>query len=112
VLGRAFSSPPHATFQRLPLSTQDYPNRKEQFLNIFSPVLIAAALGASMVAGCASPPMSMSKSGGDMAAMCDMHKKMMGSMSPQDQKAMMDEHMKDMSPEMRTKHMEQMSHCK
>jgi hypothetical protein len=33
-------------------------------------------------------------------------------MSPQDQKAMMDAHMKDMSPEMRAKHMEQMNHCK
>ena len=53
----------------------------------------------------------MSKSDGDMKAMCDMHKKMMGSMSPDDQKKMMEEHMKDMSPEMRTKHMNEMSHC-
>lgn len=90
-------------------------------MHIFTLRVLAAA-GAIALAGCASPPMgqhsggmdsmSMSKSDGDMMAMCDMHKKMMGSMSPQDQKAMMDAHMKDMSPEMRAKHMEQMSHCK
>ena len=90
-------------------------------MHIFTLRVLVAA-GAIALAGCASPPMSapagskdsmpMAESDGDMMAMCDMHKKMMGSMSPQDQKAMMDAHMKDMSPEMRAKHMEQMSHCK
>jgi hypothetical protein len=90
-------------------------------MQIFSLRVLAAA-GAMALVGCASPPMSppagakesmsMSQSDGDMTAMCDMHKQMMGSMSPQDQKAMMDAHMKDMSPEMRAKHMEQMNHCK
>lgn len=48
--------------------------------------------------------------GGDMTAMCDMHKKMMA-MSPQDRKAMMDTHMKNMSPEMRAQQMDKMKQC-
>lgn len=55
---------------------------------------------------------SMSKSDGDMMAMCEMHKKMMGSMSADEQKKMMDAKMKDMSPDMRAKHMAEMSRCK
>ncbi|GAC1407468.1 MAG: hypothetical protein NVSMB6_05180 [Burkholderiaceae bacterium] len=53
---------------------------------------------------------AMSKSNGDMAGMCDMHKKMMA-MSPQDRKMMMDEHMKGMSPAMREDQMEKMKKC-
>ncbi|MBC7415136.1 MAG: hypothetical protein H7327_09405 [Herminiimonas sp.] len=87
-------------------------------MKIFSAVLLTTIIGATLLGGCASPSMShssdtmagMSKSGGDMMAMCDMHKKMMA-MSPQDRKAMMDEHMKDMSPEMRAQHMDKMKQC-
>ena len=53
---------------------------------------------------------AMSKSNDEMTAMCDMHKKMM-TMSAQDRKAMMDAHMKDMSPEMRAQHMDKMKQC-
>ena len=48
----------------------------------------------------------------DMKAMCDMHKKMMGEKTPDEQKAMMNERMKSMSPEMMQKHMAMMEKCK
>ena len=87
-------------------------------MKISSTVLFSAVLGATLLAGCASPAMNhssdsmgaMSKSSGDMAGMCDMHKKMMV-MSPQDRKMMMDEHMKGMSPAMREEQMEKMKKC-
>ena len=87
-------------------------------MKISSTVLFSAVLGATLLAGCASPAMNhspdsmgaMSKSSGDMAGMCDMHKKMMA-MSPQDRKMMMDEHMKGMSPAMREEQMEKMKKC-
>lgn len=44
----------------------------------------------------------------DMKAMCDMHRKMMSTNIPEERRAMMDERMKNMSPEMMQKHMEQM----
>jgi membrane protein insertase Oxa1/YidC/SpoIIIJ len=80
--------------------------------------LLSAIAVATLMAGCASPMMdhssdsmgTMSKSNGDMTALCDMHKKMM-TMSPQDQKMMMDEHMKGMSPELRAEHMAAMKKC-
>ena len=87
-------------------------------MNITSAIFFSSIIGAVLLAGCASPSMNqssdmmsgMSKSGSDMTGMCDMHKKMM-TMSPQDQKSMMDEHMKSMSPEMRAQHMEKMKQC-
>ena len=87
-------------------------------MSIKTAVLFSTVIGTTLLAGCANPSMSrssdsmatMSSSGDDMKAMCDMHKKMM-TMSPQDQKAMMDAHMKDMSPAMRAQHMEKMKQC-
>jgi hypothetical protein len=87
-------------------------------MKISSALLFSTIIGATLVAGCASPAMNhssdsmgaMSKSSGEMAGMCDMHKKMMA-MSPQDRKMMMDEHMKGMSPEMREENMEKMKKC-
>ena len=87
-------------------------------MKISSAVLFSTITGVTFLSGCASPPMShpsdsmgaMSKSSGDMTGMCDMHKKMMA-MSPQDRQAMMDAHMKDMSPEMRAQHMDKMKQC-
>lgn len=88
-------------------------------MKVRSATILVLSLAAAALAGCSSYPSQtssgmsgMSKSDGDMMAMCDMHKKMMGSMSPDDQKKMMDMKMKDMSPEMRAKHMEEMSYCK
>ena len=94
------------------------PTSKGYLMKISSAVLFSTIIGATFLGGCASPSMSrssdsmggMSKSGGDMTAMCDMHKKMM-TMSPADRKAMMDAHMKDMSPEMRAQHMDKMKQC-
>lgn len=87
---------------------------------------------AGMLAGCAMPgargaqPMASSGSAtapmpcsacsgqdGTMSpqAMCEMHKKMMGEKSPQEQQAMMaqmEAHMKSMSPEMRQRHLQMM----
>ena len=81
-------------------------------------LVVALSIGASVLSACSSYPSQspsamsgMSKSDGDMKEMCDMHKKMMGSMSPDDQKKMMEEHMKDMSPEMRAQHMGKMKQC-
>jgi hypothetical protein len=48
----------------------------------------------------------------DMKSMCEMHNKMMGSKTPEQQKAMMDDHMKSMSPEMKQHHMDMMKQCK
>jgi hypothetical protein len=50
------------------------------------------------------PPMTME----DMKAKCDMHKKMMGSITPEQHMKMMEEHMPNMSPEMRRQHMDMM----
>ena len=87
-------------------------------MKISSAVFFSTIVGATLLSGCAGTAMSrpsdsmgaMSKSDGDMTGMCDMHKKMMA-MSPQDRKAMMDAHMKDMSPEMRAQHMDKMKQC-
>jgi membrane protein insertase Oxa1/YidC/SpoIIIJ len=84
-----------------------------------SPALVfTTVIGATLIGGCASPAMThssdsmqnMSKADGDMASMCTMHKKMMA-MSPQDRQAMMEQHMKGMSPEMHAKEMEKMKNC-
>lgn len=87
-------------------------------MKIRSTLALTLSLSGIVLAGCSSYPSQnssgmsgMSKSDGDMMAMCDMHKKMMGSMSADEQKKMMDMKTKDMSPEMRAKHMEEMSHC-
>jgi hypothetical protein len=49
---------------------------------------------------------------GDMAEMCDMHQKMMAGKSPQEQQAMMEQHMKamhgDVTPEMAARHRQMM----
>ena len=91
----------------------------ESYMKFRSTLILVTFFGSAVLAGCTSYPSQgsggmsgMSKSDADMASMCDMHKKMMGSMSTSDQKKMMDMKMKDMSPEMRAKHMEEMSQCK
>jgi len=48
----------------------------------------------------------------DMTAMCDMHKQMMAGKSDAERRAMVEQHMKNMSPGMR-QHMQTMQeHCK
>ena len=74
-----------------------------------------AFLVAGFIGGCAtgpSTPGSMGSMGGmsgmdagqmDMQAMCEKHKSMMAGKSAAEQQAMMNDHMKSMSPEMQTR---------
>lgn len=49
----------------------------------------------------------------DMKSMCEMHDRMKATRTPAERSAMMDERMKNMSPEMRQRHMEMMQQqCK
>lgn len=48
----------------------------------------------------------------DMQAMCEKHKAMMAGKSTAEQQAMMSEHMKSMSPEMRTRMQTMYETCK
>ncbi len=79
---------------------------------------------AGLIGGCATGTSSpgqmgnmsgMSGMGGgqmDMQAMCDRHKGMMAGKSPAEQQAMMADHMKSMSPEMRTRMQAMYEKCK
>jgi hypothetical protein len=46
--------------------------------------------------------------GMDMKSMCEMHDRMMNAKTPEERNAMMNEHMKNMSPEMRERQIEMM----
>jgi hypothetical protein len=75
-----------------------------------------AVLLATLLAGCATGPHDpMAHDHGsmmDMKAMCDMHRQMMVGNTPQERQAIIDEHMKSMSPQMR-QHMRMMDEqCK
>lgn len=80
--------------------------------------LLAAAgaiLVAGFIGGCATGASNSGSMGGrggmsgmgagqmDMQAMCEKHKSMMAGKSTAEQQTMMSEHMKSMSPEMRTR---------
>ena len=107
---------------------------KSKFVN-----WLAAIVSTLAIAGCATPPeaehgqhhpgtttaptagmMSPGAPAGqmarmdvkDMKAMCEMHKRMMSGQTPEQQKAMTDERMKSMSPEMMSRHMAMMQECK
>lgn len=66
---------------------------------------LATVLASSaLLASCAAPRHDPGQHQGammDAKAMCEMHKGMMAGKTPQERQAMMDEHMKSMSPEMR-----------
>ena len=70
-------------------------------------VISGALIFAGLIGGCATGSMGVKggMSGGqmDMQAMCEKHKAMMAGKSTADQQTMMNEHMKSMSPEMRTR---------
>lgn len=75
------------------------------------PLFLAAAL-----AGCAMPghhgPMDHGSSHDmDMAGMCNMHNKEMAGKTAAEQQALMQEHMKSMSPEMRQRMQEMHARC-
>ena len=80
--------------------------------NLKLSVLSGVVLVAGLIGGCAtgtSTSGSMGEKGGmsggqmDMQAMCEKHKAMMAGKSTAEQQSMMNEHMKSMSPEMRTR---------
>lgn len=75
-----------------------------------------ALLVAGLIGGCATGAATSGSMGGgmggmsgmgagqmDMRAMCEKHKSMMAGKSTAEQQAMMNEHMKSMSPEMQTR---------
>lgn len=79
-------------------------------INSKRPVLSGVFFLAVLVGGCATgSPGSMGGMSGmsegqmDMQAMCEKHKGMMAGKSTAEQQAMMNDHMKSMSPEMRTR---------
>jgi hypothetical protein len=72
-----------------------------------------AAVFAGLLSGCVTARQEHQAGGmTDPKAMCEMHKKMMGTNTAAEQQRMMEEHMKAMTPEMR-KHMQMMQEqCK
>ncbi|MBA2964669.1 MULTISPECIES: hypothetical protein [Ramlibacter] len=80
--------------------------------------LVSSALLAGALVGCAAAPQKGSDHAHatmdsmDMQAHCEMHRKMMSGKSAAEQQAMMQEHMKSMSPEMRQRMQAMHEQCK
>ena len=80
--------------------------------------LVSSALLAVGLAGCAAAPATSDAHARadmgtmDMQSMCEMHKKMMGDKPSAEQQAMMQEHMKSMTPEMRQRMQAMHEKCK
>lgn len=80
--------------------------------------LACSVLLAATLAGCATdahhsdshPPAGMAMA--DMQTMCEKHKKMMSGKSAAEQRTMMHEDMKSMTPEMRQRMQAMQEHCK
>lgn len=76
-------------------------------LNSRAVLLISSALVAAGLAGCAAAPRKSDAHAHaamgtmDMQSMCEKHKEMMSGKSAADHQAMMQEHMKSTTPEMR-----------
>lgn len=76
-------------------------------------IAATAALLSLILGACAAPRAAHDEHANmDQQAMCEMHKKMMGSMSVEQQQAMMAEHMKDMSADMRARMQEMHARCR
>jgi len=80
--------------------------------------LVSSTLVAVGLAGCAAAPHASDAHAHadmgtmDMQSMCEMHKKMMGGKPSAEQQAMMQEHMKSMTPEMRQRMQAMHEQCK
>ena len=80
--------------------------------------MVSSALFMAALAGCAAAPAkedahSHAGMGAmDMQSMCEMHKKMMSGTPPAERQAMMQEHMKSMTPEMQQKMHAMHEQCK
>jgi hypothetical protein len=100
---------------------------KEPFMDKIFPLrsACASAFLVTLLAGCAAAGAGPhSRAGGgpgggmqqgqmqDMQAMCEMHRKEMGSRTPQERQAMMEERMKSMTPEMRQRTQAMMEQCR
>ncbi len=89
-------------------------------MNLNSPVprVVAAATLVIGLAGCAVGPQKnevhdhAKMASMDMQSHCEMHKKMMSGKPSAEQQAMMQEHMKSMTPEMRQKMQAMHEQCK
>lgn len=69
----------------------------------------STAAQSPSVKGSDSPGANMGMMGEmDMKSMCEMHQKMMEGKTPTERSAMMNEHMKSMSPEMKQQHLDMM----
>lgn len=80
------------------------------------PLVLFAFLSVVLV-GCAAPQKSDAHAHADtgamdMQAMCEMHKNMMSGKPPAEQQAVMQEHMKSMTPEMRRRAQAMHEKCK
>jgi uncharacterized lipoprotein YajG len=83
-----------------------------KLIKLFLPLALVGLL-----AGCAAPAKSDAHTHTDMSMMdmqshCEMHKKMMSGKPSAEQQAMMQEHMKSMTPEMRQRMMAMHEQCK
>ena len=80
--------------------------------------LVSSVLLAGALAGCAAAPQKgadhahAAMGSMDMQAHCEMHKKMMSGKSSAEQQAVMQEHMKTMSPDMRQRMQAMHEQCK
>lgn len=80
--------------------------------------VISTLLLAVGLAGCAAAPAKSDAHGHsttdamDMQSHCEMHKKMMGGKPSAEQQAMMQEHMKSMTPEMRQRMQAMHAQCR
>ena len=91
-------------------------------INLKSLGVSAACALAGLVGGCATGASTSGSVGAgmsgmgagqmEMQAMCEKHKGMMAGKSTVEQQAMMSEHMKSMSPEMRTRMQKMHETCK
>ena len=87
-------------------------------MNVRRSLLLLTMAGSTALAACAMQPRGPMMAGGqqmpmmDKAEMCGMHQKMMAGKSPQEQQAMMEQHMKamhgDVDPQMVARHREMM----
>jgi hypothetical protein len=84
------------------------------FMELRTITTAASAVSLSLIlSACATPRAAHDDHANmDAQAMCEMHKKMMGSMSAEKQQAMMAEHMKDMSADMRARMQEMHARCR
>ena len=83
-------------------------------MNIRTSTTKAGAVALSLILSACAAPRAPHDDHADMdpQAMCEMHRKMMGSMSAEQQQTMMAEHMKDMPADMHARMQEMHARCR